>query len=145
MFVGVVLLIGAFAAIDLLGGGEQTHLGRSISSAEQGGAEQLWTIAVRKAETNIRVFTRTNWSWVLVAVLAFLGFMRFRPKGDFADTLVENPRFADAITVTLIAGGLAFFTEDSGIVIPALIMLYTGAGIMWLMLVRLGHRGEGAA
>ncbi len=145
MLLGVVLLIGAFAAIDLLGGGEQTHLARSLSSAQQGGAGELWTIAVRKAETNMRVFTRTNWSWVLVAVLAFLGFMRFRPKGDFADTLDENPRFADAITVTLVAGALAFFTEDSGIVIPALIMLYTGAGIMWLMLVRLGDRGEGSA
>jgi len=145
LLVGVVLLIAVFAAVDLLGGGEQTHLGRSLSSAEQGGAGELWTIAVRKAETNMRVFTRTNWSWVLVAVLGFLGFMRFRPKGDFADTLTENPRYADAITVTLIAGGLAFFTEDSGIVIPALIMLYTGAGIMWLMLVRLGDRGEGAA
>jgi len=145
MLVGVVLLIGAFAAIDLLGGGEQTHLGRSLSSAEQGGVGELWTIAVRKAETNMRVFTRTNWSWVLIAVLAFLAFMRFRPKGDFADTLAENPRYADAITVTLVAGALAFFTEDSGIVIPALIMLYTGAGIMWLMLVRLGDRDEGSA
>jgi len=142
MLVGVVLIIAAFAAIDLLGGGEQTHLGRSLSSAEQGGAGELWTIVVRKAETNIRVFTRTNWSWVLVAVLGFLGFMRFRPKGDFADTLTENPRYADAITVTLVAGALAFFTEDSGIVIPALIMLYTGAGIMWLMLTRVGDRGE---
>ncbi len=145
MLLGVVLLIAAFAAVDLLGGGEQTHLGRSLSSAEQGGPGELWTIAVRKAETNMRVFTRTNWSWVLVAVLGFLGFMRLRPKGDFADTLTENPRFADAITVTLIAGGLAFFTEDSGIVIPALIMLYTGAGIMWLMLARLGDRDEETA
>jgi len=142
MLVGVVLIIAAFAAIDLLGGGEQTHLGRSLSSAGQGGVGQLWTIAVRKAETNIRVFTRTNWSWVLVAVLAFLGFMRFRPQGDFADALAESPRYADAITVTLVAGALAFFTEDSGIVIPALIMLYTGAGIMWLMLVRVGGRDE---
>lgn len=142
MLAGVVIIIGAFAAIDLLGGGEQTHLGRSLSSAGQGGIGELWTIAVRKAETNMRVFTRTNWSWILVAVLTFLGFMRFRPKGDFADTLAENPRYADAITVTLVAGTLAFFTEDSGIVIPALIMLYTGAGIMWLMLARLGDRDE---
>jgi len=142
MFAGVVVLIGAFAAVDLLGGGEQTHLGRALTSADQGGVEQLWTIVVRKAETNMRVFTRTNWSWVLVAVLVFLGYMRLRPKGDFAEALAENPRFADALTVTIAAGSLAFFTEDSGIVIPALIMLFTGAGIVWLMLMRL--RGQGA-
>ena len=145
MFLGVVVLIGTFAAIDLFGGGEQTHLGRSLASAEQGGLEQLWTIVVRKAETNVRVFTRTNWSWVLVAVLLFLGFMRMRPTGDFADTLAENPRFADAITVTLVAGSIAFFTEDSGIVIPALIMLFTGTGVMWLMLMRLRERTEATA
>jgi hypothetical protein len=67
----------------------------------------------------------------------FLGYMRLRPSGDFADALAENPRFADAVTVTLVAGSLAFFTEDSGIVIPALIMLFTGAGMVWLMLTRL--------
>jgi len=145
MVAGVVLIIGAFAAIDLLGGGEQTHLGRALTSADQGGIEQLWTIVVRKAATNMRVFTRTNWSWVLIAVLAFLGFMRLRPRGDFAETLAENPRFADAITVTLVAGGIAFFTEDSGIVIPALIMLFTGAGVVWLMLVHLRSSGADRA
>ena len=143
MLVGVVVIIGAFAAIDLLGGGEQTHLGRAITSADQGGIAQLWTIVVRKAETNMRVFMHTNWSWVLVAVLGFLGFMRLRPTGDFAETIAENPRFGDAITVTLAAGALAFFTEDSGIVIPALIMLFTGAGIVWLMLTRLRAHGAG--
>ena len=91
MVVGVVLVIGLFSAIDLFGGGEQTHLARAITSVEQGGLEQLWTIVIRKAETNMRVFTRTNWSWVLVAVLTFLGFMRLRPTGEFADALAGNP------------------------------------------------------
>ena len=145
MGVSVVAVIGALAAIDLFGSAQQTHLARALDSAGQGGLEELWTIVVRKAETNARVFTRTNWSWVLIAVLGFLGFVRMRPTGDFADTLAENPRFADAITVTLAAGALAFFTEDSGIVIPALIMLYTGAGIVWLMLMRLRAATEDTA
>ena len=133
----VVVVIAAFSAIDLFGGGEQTHLGRALTSAEQGGVGQLWTIVARKAQTNARVFGHTNWSWILVAVLAFLGFMRIRPKSDLADTLAENPYFAHAIVVTLVAGGVAFFSEDSGIVIPALIMLYTGVVLSWLVLSRL--------
>ena len=44
--------------------------------------------------------------------------------------------------MTLAAGAFAFFTEDSGIVIPALIMLFTGAGTVWLMLMRLRPVGE---
>jgi len=133
----MVLVIGAFAAIDLFGGGEQTHLGRALASAQQDGLGQLWTIFIRKAETNARVFTNTNWSWILIAVLAFLASMRFSPKGDFADTLTENPFFAQAVTITLVAGAVAFFSEDSGIVIPALIMLYVGVALAWLMLSRL--------
>ena len=135
--VAMVVVIGAFSAIDLFGSGEQTHLGRALSSAQQGGAGQLWTILIRKAQTNARVFSHTNWSTILVAVLAFLGFMRLRPKPDLTDTLAENPYFAYAIAVTIVAGVTAFFSEDSGIVIPALIMLYTGVTLAWLMLSRL--------
>ncbi|MDP2233008.1 MAG: hypothetical protein Q8K89_05180, partial [Actinomycetota bacterium] len=50
----VVVLIGAFSAYDLLGGAQQTHLGRAWASAERGGASQLWTIVARKAATNMR-------------------------------------------------------------------------------------------
>jgi uncharacterized membrane protein len=40
--------------------------------------------------------------------------------------------------VALLVGGIvAFFTEDSGIVLPAIIMLYLGAALLWLMLERL--------
>ena len=137
LFVTVVVVIFAFAAIDLFGGGPQTHLGRAITSAEQGGWIELWNIVARKAETNMRVLTHTNWAYILIATLAFLGFMRWRPQGDFAGTLAENPDFADAITVSLVAGLVAYFTEDSGIVIPALEVFYVGVGVVWLMLARL--------
>lgn len=137
LIVAVVGVIAAFAAIDMFGGGAQTHLGRAISSAEQGGLIELWNIVARKAETNMRVLTHTNWAYILIATLAFLGFMRWRPQGDFAETLHENPDFADAITVSLVAGLVAYFSEDSGIVIPALEVFYVGVAIVWLMLSRL--------
>lgn len=136
VFVGVVIVIAGFAAIDLFGGGQQTHLGRALQSAEQGGVSELWQIVARKAETNARVLTRTNWAYILIATLAFLGLMRWRPHGDFAATLIASPDFADAITVSLIAGLVAYFTEDSGIVIPALEVFYVGVALAWLMLSR---------
>jgi hypothetical protein len=42
-----------------------------------------------------------------------------------------------ALWASLFAGITASFTEDSGIVIPALVFLYMGIGIIWLMLVKL--------
>jgi len=35
--IAIVLLVGAFAAADLLGHGEKTHLARSLSSADRVG------------------------------------------------------------------------------------------------------------
>ncbi|MDZ4169113.1 MAG: hypothetical protein U1E26_05610 [Coriobacteriia bacterium] len=133
----VIVVVGAFAAIDLFGGGEKTHLARALESADSGGVIELWKIVARKAETNMRVLTHTRWAYILIAVVAFLAFMRWRPQGDFADTLAENPNFADAITVSLVAGLAAYFTEDSGIVLPALEVFYIGVALAWLMLARL--------
>lgn len=136
MLVAVAAVIGLFAAIDLFGGGAQTHLARSLESAGKGGIGELWTIIERKAATNIRVLTRTNWAYILIATLGFLGVMRWRPQGDFAGTLRENHHFADAITVSLVAGLVAYFTEDSGIVIPALEVFYVGVALAGIMLSR---------
>lgn len=142
MGAAVVVIIAAFAAIDLYGGGAQTHLGRALTSAESGGLIQLWDIVARKAQTNMRVLTSTRWTYVLIAVVAFLGLMRLRPQGDFAETLDANPNFADSITAALVAGLVAYFTEDSGIVIPALELFFVGVAIAWLMLARARHREE---
>lgn len=136
MGIAVVAVIGVFALIDLYGGGEQTHLARALASADAGGLSELWKIVARKAETNMRVLTHTRWTWILIAVVAFLAFMRWRPQGDFAATLEVNRDFADAITVSLVAGLVAYFTEDSGIVIPALEVFYVGIALAWLMLAR---------
>ncbi|MDP2182464.1 MAG: hypothetical protein Q8K99_07830 [Actinomycetota bacterium] len=146
----VVALLVAFSLVDLSAGtGSQTHLARAWESARAGGVGELWLIVARKAETNMRVLTRTNWAYLLVAVLGFLGFMRWRPQGDFADTLAENPYFSAAMAACLVGGVAAYLTEDSGIVIPALMFLYVGVGILCLMLDRLPgvmqseHSGEG--
>jgi hypothetical protein len=136
----VVLFVVAFSAIDLLGGGEQTHLGRAIMSAEKGGPTQLWDIIVRKAATNIRVFAATRWVYVLVVVLGLLAFMRWRPQGEFAGALQANPNLGSAITSVLGAGLVAFFTEDSGIIIPAIMLIWVGAGILYVMLAGVESR-----
>ena len=139
----VVLAVVILSVVDI-GGGTETHLSRALGSAERGGLEELWVIVARKAETNLRVLTHTNWAYVLIAVLAFLGFMRWKPRGEFMEALERYPAFADAMSALLIGGLVAYFTEDSGIVIPALMMLYPGAGVLYLMLERgRGQTGRG--
>jgi len=139
----IALFVAVFSYIDLTAGDGQTHLGRAWESAREGGVVELWTIVVRKAQTNLRVLTRTNWTYLLIVVLVLLGFMRWRPWGEFARALEENRRFSDAMAACLIGGLAAYFTEDSGIVIPALMMVYVGSGILYLMLARLVRDGVG--
>jgi hypothetical protein len=136
IFVVIVLVVVAISVLDLAGLGDQTHLGRALSSASGGDLGELRTIVMRKIETNLRVLTHTNWTYVLIAVLAFLAYMRWRPRGEFLDALESHPDFAHALTAILVGGLAAYFTEDSGIVIPALMFLYAGAGTLWVMLSR---------
>lgn len=134
-----VLVIGAFAVFDLFSGGQQTHLGRAVTSAELGGTGQLWAIAFRKVQTNVRVFGSTNWSWALGASLAFLAFLHFRPQREFAEMLEDGPCLRAAVIACLVAGVAAFLSEDSGIVVPAFIVMWPALTVAWLLLVRVAR------
>lgn len=141
---GIVIIVGLFSVYDLAVSGEggQTHLGRAWQSAQEGGVGALWTIVARKAETNLRVLRASNWSYLLFAILGFLAYMRWRPHGDFADALRRYPHFAVAMTAALVGSLAGYFTEDSGIVIPALVMLYVAGAILYLMLTDARQAGE---
>jgi hypothetical protein len=141
----IAVIVAGFAAIDLLGAaGSETHLGRAVSGALAGGPDSLWALIARKAETNARVLGRTNWTWLLVAVLLLLGYMRWRPRGEFAAMLKEYPSFSAAVAASLFAGVVGYFTEDSGIIIPALLLIPVGVSALYLMLERAAaHGGDG--
>lgn len=134
----IVLTVAAFSAYEVFSGADQTHLGRAWESAGTGGVGELWLIVARKAETNWRVLRATNWSILMIAILAVLGVMRWRPHGVFAETLRAYPAFAVAMTASLWGSVAGYFTEDSGIVIPALVMLFITGSLLHVMLWRLG-------
>lgn len=130
----IALLVAGFAAVDVLKNPEKTHLARSLSSAEQGGPSQLVQIVARKAQTNASVLATSTWTVMLVATLAFLAFTRLRKARDLSIVLAENPAFAAALAAGLSAGVVAFFTEDTGILVPTFVLLSSGVGAMWLVL-----------
>jgi hypothetical protein len=143
--VAVIVAVAALAAADLAAGpGSTTHLGRAVAAVGgEGGVTSLLTIVARKAETNARVLGRTNWTWLLVAVLGLLGYMRWRPRGEFAAMLREHPAFSAVLGASLVAGVAGYFTEDSGIIIPALALLPVGVCALTLMLDGVGRRVAG--
>ena len=134
MVLVVAISLAAFIALDRFGSGQETHLARSISSAETSGISALVEIVQRKVATNLRVLTRTNFAYILIAVIAYLAFMRWRPSRDFGKMLAAHPHVSQGMAVILVTGVAAYFTEDSGIVLPALLVLYLGCALVWLML-----------
>lgn len=133
----VVLLIGAFAAIDLARpAAEQTHLARSLLSAARGGPGELATIVARKAATNVALLIGTNWTVLFLVMVGSLIAVRVRPSDAFREILAEYPHFAAGLTACIVAGVVAYFTEDSGIVVPSLLLLFPAVGALYLMLSR---------
>jgi len=134
MIGAVVVVVVLFILADLFLPGEGTHLGRLVLDTVNGGFIQLWIMVARKIATNLRVFAATNWAYILLAVIAYLVVLGARPTGDFAVAMKKNPAFRGAMISVLVAGIVAFCTEDSGIVLPSLMVIYLGSSIVWLML-----------
>jgi len=89
----------------------------------------------------VRVLGKTNWTWLAASVLLLLGYMRWRPRGEFAALLREYPAFSAAVAAALFAGVAGYFTEDSGIIIPALVLLPIGVAALYLMFARSWPKG----
>jgi hypothetical protein len=130
----IVLLIAAFAAVDVYGHGPKTHLARSVASAQQAGVGQLWLIVARKASTNARVLGETEWVWALYALIAFVAVMLLRRPSELSGALDQNPALRAAIWACAVACVLAFFTEDSGIIVPAFLILPLGCALIAVVL-----------
>ncbi|RJQ54394.1 MAG: hypothetical protein C4521_06045 [Actinobacteria bacterium] len=131
----IVLVFAAFTLYDAARPPEAaTHIGRSarLITGENGRAE-LFLLLYRKAHSNIKVMAKMQWSYVLLLILAVLAMLRVKPRGLFAETLRRRPGIAAATTGGLVGGAVGFLTEDSGVVIPALIMMFVGAAILFAM------------
>ena len=134
ILVSIAAFVLCFMAIDHLTAG-QTHMIRAVDSASQGGLIEIWHIIVRKLETSIRVFTTsTHFSWSFAALLGYLIYMRLRPAGDFKQLIMTNKYYGDAIAAVIASGIAAVLSNDSGIVLPALMVLCLASSIVWLML-----------
>ena len=121
----VVLLVGALAAVDLLGVGGGTHIGRFFVQLAQGGSGAVELVR-RKALNNLGYVTQTPYSWLALAIALALGLEGFVRPRPLASVLSGFPALSGALIGVVVGGVAALLTEDSGVVMPAL-MLLTGA------------------
>ncbi len=121
----VVLLAFALAAAVTLGAAwvdslasSQTHVARAIASAESGGIAALGTIVVRKAAASFAYLRATPWILLFVVIYGWLLWGAFRPSGPHRVVADADPSYFGAMKAIVIAGLVAYVSEDSGIVMP---------------------------
>ncbi|MDQ3963966.1 MAG: hypothetical protein M3277_08675 [Actinomycetota bacterium] len=121
--VGAVVVVGAFIAWDLsLPEDSRTHLGRFFEDVRGRGAEVFNETIVRKLRANFRVFTSTIWTYLVPPLLVFVGWLLLRPPGRWAALEERFPAIRAGILGGLIVAVLGFAVNDSGIVVPAVVL-----------------------
>jgi hypothetical protein len=124
--VAAVAVLVAFAALDLARAPDsRTHLGRFASDLLAGRAGETLS---RKAASNWALLTRNVATLLVVPVTAAFVVVLARTErlpglGPLARALREIRGLRAGLGATILAGALGFAVNDSGVVIPAVMML----------------------
>jgi hypothetical protein len=120
---GTLLFLAAFAAIDLARPpDERTHLGRLVEDVSARGSEVLIDTISRKAQSNLRVFRSTVWTLFVPPALVVLGWLLTRPRGRWRRLAENYPKLRAGLLGGLLVAVLGFVVNDSGIVVPAVVL-----------------------
>ncbi len=130
-----VVVIGSFALVDLARPPEsRTHLGRlaaKLFGQEGGGAGQ---VILRKLNANINILTSSVWTWVIPAAVLFLSFLLWRGTGPLQRLERRLPGLRAGLVAALVAGGLGFALNDSGVAVPAVMLAVVLPYVTFLVL-----------
>lgn len=124
---GVVTLavLAVAVGVDLLRAPEaRSHLGRFVLASGDDQAT-FWTTIERKWATNVRVFQRSIWTWMVPIVGVFALYVLVVARGWRRLLPVGSATRAGVIGV-LATGLLGWLVNDSGVVVAALAFVYVG-------------------
>lgn len=125
----IVSLVGiagfAVAVVLSLKLGSGTHL----DTVTTGGWDGFVEIVRRKVETNLRVMRLTVWSW-MVPIAAFFVLLSLTTSGTWRERFRGAGDLRTGLLGLFVVGFLGGAVNDSGIVIPALALVYIGSFLM---------------
>lgn len=135
-FIGVfvVLVVTIMALIDLFLLESKSHLAEAIKQILNGGPIVILDIITRKIAMNIRVMGVTIWSRVLLIAVAILGVLFYKPIGLFKRIAALYPQLAKGWSGIILACGIGFLVNDSGVVTAAMSIIYLTTTILYLLL-----------
>jgi hypothetical protein len=136
LFAGATLLVlAAVTTVDLLRPEDaRSHLGRFVAGAFAGDGTFLTTIE-RKWSTNLRLFGRTVWTWMVPLTAAFVLYVLVVARG-WQRLLPAGSALRAGVVGTIMAGLLGWLVNDSGVVVSGLVFVFVGP---YLTLLALDH------
>jgi hypothetical protein len=145
--VAALVALGGFLLLDLARPPEsRTHLGRLFDDVTaRGGGVFLDTID-RKISTNLRVFRSTIWTYLVPPAVGVIAWLLLRPTGRWRRLAIAYPRLRAGLIGGVLLGVLGFAVNDSGIVVPAMVLsfLVPMSLLIHLTLEREEEQGAGA-
>jgi hypothetical protein len=115
-----VVVLGGFAGWDMRRpSAEQTHLGRTAVDLLHG---RLGPVLERKLATNLAVYSNW-WSWFLLAGMVVFAYLAVRPGPRLREQRRNYPSSAIFAPTAVLLAVLGMLMNDSGISIPALMMV----------------------
>lgn len=122
---GMLAAVGVFLALDLAQPEEsRTHLARLFEDAKGRGAGVFFDVVRRKIETNVRVFTSTIWTYLVPPALGLIAWLLLRPRNRWQRVAERYPRLRAGLVSCLVVAVLGFAVNDSGIVVPAMMLSF---------------------
>ena len=122
---GAIVAVGVFLAADLARPPEQrTHLARLYEDVRERGVGIFVDTVERKASANVRLFKKSLWTYFVPPALIVIALLMRRPRGRWVRLSARYPAVRAGLLGGFVLAALGFFLNDSGIVIPAVVLSF---------------------
>jgi hypothetical protein len=130
----LVIALSSIIALDLLNPSNTSHVGKFITDIKENGFKVLFSTLSRKLAMNLRLIKYTIWTKVLLCIILIITIMFFKPV-QLLYNIFKKYRFIAAAWIGISAGSIAgLIINDSGIVMAATAMIFTGYTILYMCL-----------
>jgi hypothetical protein len=119
----MIVAVAAIAATDMSHIVGETHIGRFFAELLHGDFSSVDALVVRKALNNYNYLPQTPYTWLAVTLVAGLAAIWWLGDRPLKRALASRQGVAGALAGLLVGGVVATLTEDSGVVMPALMLL----------------------
>jgi hypothetical protein len=134
LIIVLIVVLTSIIGLDLINPTNTTHVGKFITDIKDNGIAVLYSTLARKAAMNLKLIKYTIWTKVLLCIIVIITIMFFKPV-RLLHSIFKKYAYFTAAWLGISAGSITgLLVNDSGIVMAATAMIFTGYTILYLCL-----------